>query len=56
LSPIQHRGPEAQADLAVIRARAELVDGRTGLINCARGLAKRNRSPSPSRFIKTLDI
>ena len=40
LSPIQHRGPEAQADLAVIRARAELVDGRTGLINCARGLAK----------------
>jgi transposase len=40
LSPIQHRGPAAQADLAVIRARAELVDGRTGLINCARGLAK----------------
>jgi transposase len=40
LSPIQHRGPEAQADLAVIRARAELVDSRTGLINCARGLAK----------------
>jgi transposase len=40
LSPIQHRGPEAQADLAVIRARAELVDARTGLINSARGLAK----------------
>ena len=40
LSPIQHRGEEAQADLAVIRARAELVDARTGLINCARGLAK----------------
>jgi len=40
LSPIQHRGAEAQADLAVIRARAELVDARTGLINCARGLAK----------------
>jgi transposase len=40
LSPIQHRGKEAQADLAVIRARAELVEARTGLINCARGLAK----------------
>lgn len=40
LSPIRHRGEEAQADLAVIRARAELVETRTGLINCARGLAK----------------
>jgi transposase len=40
LSPIQHRGERAQADLAVIRARAELVDTRTGLINCARGMAK----------------
>lgn len=40
LSPIQHRGPEAQADLAVIRARAGLVDARTELINMARGLAK----------------
>jgi transposase len=40
LSPIQHRGPEAQADLAVIRARMTLVDARTELINSARGLAK----------------
>jgi transposase len=40
LSPIRHRGEQAQADLAVIRARAELVEARTGLINCARGLAK----------------
>jgi transposase len=40
LSPIRHRGQEAQADLAVIRARAELVEARTALINCARGLAK----------------
>ena len=40
LSPIQHRGPEAQADLAVIRARAALLDARTELINSARGLAK----------------
>src|SRR5450432_2824431 len=40
LSPIQHRGEEAQADLAVIRARAGLVDVRTELINMARGLTK----------------
>ena len=40
LSPIRHRGPEAQADLAVIRARAELMEARTALVNCARGLAK----------------
>jgi transposase len=40
LSPIRHRGPEGQADLAVIRARAELMEARTGLINCARGLVK----------------
>jgi transposase len=40
LSPIQHRGAQAQADLAVIRARAGLVDVRTTLINTARGLTK----------------
>jgi transposase len=40
LAPIRHRGPEAQGDLAVIRARAELVDCRTALINTARGLVK----------------
>jgi transposase len=40
LAPIRHRGAEAQADLAVIRARAGLVGTRTNLINCARGLVK----------------
>ena len=40
LSPIRHRGEQGQAELAVIRARAELVDTRTGLINCARGMVK----------------
>ena len=40
LSPIRHRGEEAQADLAVIRARAELVEARTSLICSARGLVK----------------
>jgi transposase len=40
LSPIQHRSAQAQADLMRIRAGAALVEGRTALINSARGLAK----------------
>jgi transposase len=40
LSPIRHRGEEAQRDLAVIRARAELIEARTKLITSARGLVK----------------
>lgn len=40
LSPIRHRGEQAQRDLAVIRARAELLAARTKLINSARGLVK----------------
>lgn len=40
LGPIRHRGAEAQAELGVIRARAELVEARTNLINSARGLVK----------------
>jgi transposase len=40
LSPIRHRGAQAQADLAVIRARAAMVKARTELINAARGLVK----------------
>jgi transposase len=40
LGPVQHRSQKAQADLAVIRARAGLVRARTALINTARGLTK----------------
>ena len=40
LSPIRHRSEQAQADLMSIRARAALVEMRTGLINTARGLVK----------------
>jgi len=40
LKPIRHRSAEAQAHLAVIRARAVLVEARTKLINSARGLMK----------------
>jgi transposase len=40
LRPIRHRSEAAQKHLAVIRVRAALVEGRTALINSARGLAK----------------
>ena len=40
LSPVKHRSAEAQAHLAVIRARAGLVRARTSLINVARGVTK----------------
>ena len=40
LHPICHRGEQAQADLAYIRSRKALVEARTALINCARGIAK----------------
>jgi transposase len=40
LRPIRHRSERAQGHLMVIRVRAALVEGRTGLVNAARGLAK----------------
>jgi transposase len=40
LKPIHHRGPEAQADLAQLRARDALVRTRTLLINHVRGVVK----------------
>lgn len=40
LFPIQHRGEQSQADLAMIRTREELVQLRTSAINVARGKAK----------------
>ena len=40
LSPIRHRSEEGQRDLAVLRARAEMMEARTQLINSARGLVK----------------
>ena len=40
LSPIEHRGAAAQADLAVIRARDALVAARTQLVNHVRGAVK----------------
>lgn len=40
LSPIRHRGEDAQAELAVIKARDSLVRSRTKLVNEIRGLVK----------------
>jgi transposase len=40
LAPIRHRSAQAQGDLMMIRAREALVEGRTKLINAARGLVK----------------
>ena len=40
LYPIQHRGEAAQADLAVVKSRDELVRARTRLVNHIRGSVK----------------
>jgi len=40
LSPVEHRGPQAQKDLALLRSRDVLVEARTQLINHSRGLVK----------------
>jgi transposase len=40
LHPVQHRGEQAQADLAILRSRDCLVRARTALINHARGEVK----------------
>ena len=40
LRPVQHRGPAAQADLALLRSREVIVRSRTRLISSARNLVK----------------
>lgn len=40
LRPVQHRGPQAQADLSLLRSRAQLIEARTSLINHVRGACK----------------
>jgi transposase len=55
LSPVKHRSAQAQADLAVIRARAGLVRARTGLVNTARGLAKSYGEGLRSCNVRNLD-
>jgi transposase len=48
LSPIHHRSPQAQADLAVLRSRDALVRCRTLLINHVRGSVKAAGARLPS--------
>lgn len=50
LSPIEHRDPQKQADLAVLRARNVLVKTRTQIVNHVRGAVKPfgGRVPSSS--------
>ena len=55
LYPVKHRSAQAQADLAVIRARAGLVRARTGLVNTARGLAKSYGEPWRGCNVRNLD-
>jgi transposase len=40
LHPIRHRSEKAQADLAMLRARDVLVQVRSKLMNCSRGMVK----------------
>lgn len=47
LHPVRHRGAEAQADIAVVRAREALVETRTALINHVRGVVKSNGDRLP---------
>ena len=48
LSAIHHRGPKAQADLAVLKSRDALVKARTALIGHARGTVKAMGARLPS--------
>jgi transposase len=48
LSPVAHRAEQAQADLAVIRARHALVGARSSLINHVRGAVKSSGSRLPA--------
>ena len=48
LSPIHHRSPQAQADLAVLRSRDAIVRCRTLLINHARSIVKSSGDRLPS--------
>ena len=54
LSPIRHRSGAAQADLAILRARAGLVSARTKLVNTLRGIVKSFGSRIPPQAPKRI--
>ncbi len=53
LSPVLHRGEEAQQHLAILRSRDNLVQARTQLVNHARGMVKSFGSRLPSCSTKS---
>lgn len=55
LGSIHHRGEQAQADMALLRARVQLVGARTSLIQCVRGLVKAHGERLPSTAAKCFD-
>jgi len=56
LRPIQHRSERGQSHLMKIRVRAALVEGRTSLVNCVRGLAKSVGERLPSCDTDTMGV
>jgi transposase len=48
LAPIEHRGEDAQVDLALLRSRDALVRTRTALVNHVRGVVKSSGSRLPA--------
>lgn len=55
LRPVRHRGEKAQLDLMQIRVRSALVETRTSLVNCMRGLAKSTGERVPACDADSLD-
>jgi transposase len=49
LAPVRHRSEVAQADLTLVRVRAQLVELRTQAVNAARGLVKSFGQRLPKR-------
>jgi transposase len=56
LAPIQHRGPDSQAHLALLRSREALVGARTKLINHVRGAVKSFGSRLPGCSAVNFDV
>jgi transposase len=56
LKPIRHRGEKAQMDLMKIRIREGVLEGRTKLVNMARGLAKSVGERLPACDADTLGV
>lgn len=56
LSPLEHRSPDRQQDLNLLRARSTLVRARTMLVNAVRGLVKSAGGRIPACSPTTLPV